>query len=140
MRQPGAAALAQDHGAIAVERKAFSRIDEREVRRGVDGLLRGSGPELRGQHVAGDQLIAHLGIQIGAQQRLLRDRFLLGAAQFAGSVALKGRWSFFRQAPSMSSGSSSMVSRPFSRGPKSAQRLGAGETCGCRRCRCAFHM
>ena len=97
------------------------------MRRGVDGLLRGGGPELRGQHIAGDQLVAHFGVEVGAQQRLLRDRFLFGAAQLAGSVALKEMPSFFRQAPSMSSGSSSMVRRPFRRGlHRSAQRAGGG--------------
>ena len=87
MRQAGAAALAQDDGAIAVERKALRRIGERQVRRGIDRLLRGGGPELRGQHVAGDQLVAHLGVQVGAQQRLLRDGLVFGA----GAVA-RARW------------------------------------------------
>jgi uncharacterized protein (DUF433 family) len=44
MRQAGAAALAQDDGAIAVQRKTLGRIDERQLRRGIDGLLRGGLP------------------------------------------------------------------------------------------------
>ena len=83
MRQSGAAALAQDDGAIAVERKSLRRIDERQVRRGVDRLLRRGGPQLRGQHVAGHQLVAHFGVEVGAQQRLLRDGLLFGAAAVA---------------------------------------------------------
>src|ERR1035437_10630146 len=45
MRQAGAAALAQDDGAIAVQRKTLGRIDERQLRRGIDGLLRGGRSE-----------------------------------------------------------------------------------------------
>ena len=45
----------------------------------------------------------------------------------AATVALNGRPSFLRQAPSMSSGSSNMVRRPFRRGfHRSAQRAGGG--------------
>jgi hypothetical protein len=84
MRQAGAAAFAQDDGAIAVEGKAFGRIDEGKLRRGIDGLLRRGGPELRGQHVAGHQLVADFGVEVGAQQRFLRDGLALGAGQLGG--------------------------------------------------------
>jgi hypothetical protein len=85
VRQFRAAALPQHHGVIAVQRKALGRVREPKLRRGVDGLLRGGRPGVRHQDIASHQLVAKLGVQIGAQQRLLRDGFALRAAQ-AGVV------------------------------------------------------
>ena len=83
MREIGAFAFAQNCGAIAVEREAFGRIGEGELRVRMDGLRRGGGPELRGQHIAGYELIAHLGVEVGAQEFLLRDGFGLGGLELA---------------------------------------------------------
>src|SRR5450759_5396477 len=84
MRQAGAAALAQDDGAIAVQRKTLGRIDERQLRRGIDGLLRAYlNAEVRDQLVAGDVLAAQLW-STTAQQRLLGDGLAFGAGQLRG--------------------------------------------------------
>src|SRR4051794_15148931 len=73
MRQTLPAALAEDHGAVAIEGKALGGVDEGEVRGGGHCLGGGGGPELRGENVTRDELVTGLRVKVGAYVGLLRD-------------------------------------------------------------------
>src|ERR1044072_355566 len=83
MRQPNSPALSQNYRAVAVERKALSGVSEREMRCGVNRLAGSSRPQLRCQHVSGNELVTNFGIQICSEQRFLCNGFLFGAMKIS---------------------------------------------------------
>ena len=99
------------------------------VGRGIDGLLRGGGPELRCQHVPGHQLIADLGVEICAQQRLLRDGLLFGPPQLIGVGGAEGQAEFLEAGAQHVFRIVQHGQAAFQPGShRSAQRAGAGRS------------
>src|SRR5579862_7325755 len=82
MRQFGTAALAKDRHVIGESGEALRwKCKSEPLGRGCDRLPGRDGPSLCCRNVAGDELVAHLGIQIGPKQVFLPDRFLLSLSQ-----------------------------------------------------------
>jgi len=126
MRGFDAPALAQNRNIVRVTPKTLAGKRKRQLARSCgDGLPGSYRPGLCGQNVPRDGLVPHLGVQVGAQQSLLRKG--RAAKSSAGSCELMEYPSFFRHAPTTSAWSSSMVRRPRKRGfHKSAHETGAG--------------
>ena len=82
MRGLDAPAFAQDRNRYRRTARNLRGIRKRQpIRRGGDGLRGGNGPGLGGGDIARDRLIPHLGVQVGTQQRLLRESFRRGGLQ-----------------------------------------------------------
>ena len=81
--------LAEDGRAVGVDGKSFRRVSKSQFSRSrLDRLLGREPPCLRCQQVAGDQLIASFGVEVGAEQALLRDGlcFCGGQLRFVGGI------------------------------------------------------
>src|SRR5579885_2165432 len=96
VRQRLAAAFAQNHGVVQIERKALGGIGESEARGGVDGLLRGGGPHLGHQHVSGDQLAAQF-VRVGGAE--WQREFAQAGAQHVFGIVQHGEAAFEARIP-----------------------------------------